>query len=337
MPKQFEFLLHSPNINFGQIITLITHEYPNQEANAIIRDFCLTTMNPEFQKKGLEFLYVNGLYEDLQLLVNINIESDNPNNQNWGKVYQLILDRRTNKQSPAALIKQFTQLKNGEPELLCVIKLSKLALYQDVKDFGNIGNFLDIQPELFDQVEDRYLLSCFQFRLHQQLFIYYWMRNELIIARKYAFRALTETNNELTKANINTNLGLTYTFDTYHQGMYHLNEAKRLFLKNNAFEYSKMIDNNNIPFLSAHFGQVDGIETNDKSEQAHIEIAKGNHEKAIKILETLPMESPFNLYYLGVAKQDKNILVRSYNYFIEKRSDYFFSRLPLNALRKLDY
>src|SRR5699024_11900875 len=130
-------------------------------------------------------------------------------------------------------------------------------------------------------------------------------------------------------------LGLTYTFDTYEQGMYHFNEALYLSKKNNMYNHITLLENHNIPFLSAHFNQVEGITTTDKSEMAHIEIAKGNFSKAIEILEGIKGNSPFKLYYLGIASKDRDILLRSYSDFIEKRSDHFFCRLPLNMLKHL--
>ncbi|MDY0394211.1 AimR family lysis-lysogeny pheromone receptor [Virgibacillus halophilus] len=192
-----------------------------------------------------------------------------------------------------------------------------------------------MQPRLFSNVKDVFLLSCFHNRLNQYLFMYHWSRNELIIARKYAFRALTQTSSDLIKASIHINLGLTYTFDTYQQGMYHLNAALSLAEGIGAKKVIDTIKIHNIPFLSAHFGETEGIETVDQSEQAHLEIARGNISKAIAILENSPLSNPFDLYYMGLAKRDKDLLTASYNHFIEKQGDLFFARLPLNAMKKL--
>src|SRR5699024_5807981 len=163
----------------------------------------------------------------------------------------------------------------------------------------------------------------------------HWARNELIVARKYAFQVLNLTMNAKVKTNMHMNLGLTYTFDTYDQGMYHLNEALILAKKHDFYNSIRQIENHNIPFLSAHFKQLEGVTSTDDSERAHIEIAKGNLDKAKKILKDIEINSPFKLYYLGLATQDRNTLLKSYNHFIEKQSDYFFSRLPLNIIKNM--
>jgi hypothetical protein len=117
--------------------------------------------------------------------------------------------------------------------------------------------------------------------------------------------------------------------------MQNLQQALQIAKKHDLTNVIRLVEQNTIPFLSAHYNKPEGITTVDQSEQAHLEIAKGNNEKAIKILRELPHDSPFVMYYLGKAKQDKDLLLQSYSYFIEKRSDYFFSRLPLNILKNM--
>lgn len=322
-------------LSLGQALILLRREHNEQVATEVIRKYCMETNVEEIQRVGMEFLYINGYYADLQNLVIKNKGSLNPLNQNWADVFQILIDRRYKRRQAHIYHQRLNNVKTDDPQLICLIELSKVALYYDQNEFGKIGNFLEIQPNLFNQIEDDFLLSSYNLKLYQHLFVYYWVRNELIMARKYAFRALNKTNSALTKSSLNINLGLTYTFDTFQQGMYHTNEALKISRKHGLNKIHESIKQYNIPFLAAHFKQVDGISSTDKSEQAHIEIAKGNRDKAIAILNEVPIDSPFKLYYLGLAKQDENILQQSYTDFIEKRSDYFFSRLPFNALKKL--
>ncbi|WP_099159421.1 AimR family lysis-lysogeny pheromone receptor [Virgibacillus ndiopensis] len=331
-------LMTIPNngeLSLEQVRLLLAHEHDDQTVLELMRKFCLQTTSADISKKGMEFLYMNGFYNDLQLLINKNMKSANKSNRNWAVVYQLVIDRRLARYKPLEILKTIKRIKTDEPELKCVIEFVKITVYYELSEFGEIGNFLDKLQHLFEDVEDPLLVSYFNIRLYQNLFVYYWVRNELIMARKYAFRVLNHTTNIKTKVNLHINLGLTYTFDTYFQGMYHMSEALKLAKKNDLQKNVEVIQNRNIPFLSAHFKRTDGITTDDKSEQAHLEIAKGNHEKAVAILDDVPINSPFKLYYLGLAKKDKNKLLKSYNHFIEKRSDYFFGRLPLNAIKQM--
>lgn len=330
----------SKELQLDQLIMLLTAEYGEQEAKPLILDFCLYALSEDITKYGMEYFYVNGHHDELQVLIDKNSESEKTSNRTWAEVYQLSKDRYFKRNTSEALCSQdiltkANSIKTDEPALICVIEFLKVGVYNQLGEFEQIGNFLDKQPELFDQIEDQYLRKSFQKRLYENLFLYHWVRNELIVARKYAFQVLNRTSNVNALASMHINLGLTYTFDTYHQGMYHFNEALNVAKQHNLHDYIHSVNTHNIPFLSAHFKQVEGITTTDKSELAHIEIAKGNLDEAKKILKQIEINSPFRQYYLGLATRDRSILLQSYRHFIERRSDYFFSRLPLNAIKKM--
>ncbi|HEX6593662.1 MAG TPA: AimR family lysis-lysogeny pheromone receptor [Bacillota bacterium] len=328
--------IREKDMPFGHVMMLLLQEHDYEVAHALTRDYCLQSVAYDTCKACMEFLYMNGYFQDLKVLVDKNKHSKQRSNQQWAEVYDMIIDRRMKRQPSHILLQRLNRFETSEPNLTCLIELTKLSIYYDQNKFGKIGNLLEIQSELFGQVNDPFLLTSFDLRLYQLLFIYYWVRNELIMARKYAFRALNETNSVSTKAALHTNLGLTYTFDTYTQGMYHFKEALKIAHTYELKNVQHSVRQKNIPFFSAHFKRVDDIETDDPSEQAHIEIAKGNYSKAIKILEQVPLDSPFKLYYMGLAKRDETLLMQSYNEFINVRSDYFFSRLPLNALKSMN-
>lgn len=329
-------LANKVELSLGQVIHMLSHEHNDQTVTALTRNFILTSTSSDISKKGLEFFYMNGFYEDLRFLIKKNLESANRSNRKWAAVYQLMNDYRLKQYAPQDLLQQLNYLNIDDPELNCVVQFIKIAVYFDIKDYDRVGSFLANQTQLIGVVEDDFLLSYFNLRLAENLFIYYWIRNELIMARKYAYRALNKTTSAKVKAGLHNNLGLTYVFDTYYQGMYHLSKALDIAKEHHLTDLIHTLEQRNIPFLSAHFNKTDGIESALNSEQAHIEIAKGNFSKAIALLNDLSMDNPFTLYYKGIATQDKQILTQSYDYFFEKEGNYFFSRLPLKALKEID-
>lgn len=325
----------SDELTLEQVELMLSQEHDRQTVIELTRNFCLQTSSKEISKTGMEFLYMHGCIDDLQVLINKNMESTNESNRKWARAYQIMIDRRRGRYSLNESLLQAESIETEEPELTCIIEFIKVSIYYGQNEFGKLGNFLAEQQYLFEKIEDNYLMSFFYQRLNQQLFIYYLSRNEVIMARKHAFRALNQVTNPQTIVDLHTNLGLSYIHDTYFQGMYHFSEALKLSKSLNMQDSITSLQQYNIPFISAHFKRVEGITTIDKSEQAHIEIAKGNYAKAEAILSKVQINSPFKMYYLGLARQDKNILLQSYNQFIEQRSDYFFSRLPLKALNKI--
>ncbi|GAB3789462.1 AimR family lysis-lysogeny pheromone receptor [Virgibacillus kimchii] len=328
-------LANKDELTLEELMEILLQEHDNETVTEMVKKYCMQSGSLDIQKKSMEFLYMHGYYKELQQLVNKNKESDHASNQLWAKVYQINIDRRFGSCTPNESLKQIRQVRTSEAELKCIVEFTRVTIYYDLNQFSKIGNFLDIQHELFGAVRDKLLLSYFKIRLNQILMTYYLMRNEIIMARKYGYRVLNHSFSPRTKASTHVRLGLSYTFDTYFQAMHHIQQALQIAKKHNLHNAVRLIEGNTIPFLSAHFNKPDGITAKDQSEQAHLEIARGNNEKAIEILSELSLDSPFVLYYLGKAKRDKDLLLQSYSYFIEKRSDYFFSRLPLNILRNM--
>ncbi|UFT98909.1 AimR family lysis-lysogeny pheromone receptor [Radiobacillus kanasensis] len=309
--------------------------YSPNEAIPIAKDYCLQASSDIDMRVGLEFLYMNGFDQDLHQLIEKNKQSSNLLNQQWGHMYELHLARKNRSLSGQQLLKGLHHISITSPEMNILKNFLFIYIHYGSYQFDALSRFLDKQYELLPQVEDPLLHRLFQTRLHEVLFIYYWKRNELVLARKHAFQVLNETFSVDRQANIHTNLALSYVLEDYGQCIMHIEESLRLA---ESFGNTSIIEVNlhqNLPFISAYHRKTDGICSNNRAEQAHLEIAKGNKKKAIDILEKLPYQSPFKTYYVGLAKQDKDLLKRSYHEFIEKRSDYFFSRLPLQALKVL--
>ncbi|MFC2948880.1 AimR family lysis-lysogeny pheromone receptor [Virgibacillus sediminis] len=298
-----------------------------------LRERCLNEKTPAMLKKGMEFLYINGFYEDMDEMIHKNRTTGIPSNHRWADVYELMMYAVKEDKSPYLILQQAEHFPTDEPELKCLLEFIKLNAYLNMNRFTEFGNFLEKYQHSLDQVNDWMLKHCFQLRLYQIFLYYHLMRNEVLMARKFGYRLINHAYNDRAKINAHIKMGLSYTFESYEQGMSHLQEALKLAEKRQLQKKIHIIKNNNIPFLSAHFRRVEGITTVDKAEQAHLEIAKGNNDFAVDILEGLDRETPFRVYYLGKAKHDREILLRAYRMFIEQRKDFFFSRLSLQAIR----
>ncbi|WP_067728567.1 AimR family lysis-lysogeny pheromone receptor [Oceanobacillus damuensis] len=336
-----KFMAVESELTMTEIVTIMKQENSGESFTNMMKNICLQSPSKDIQKKGMEYLYMQGFHKELELLIEKNLESDNTSNRLWGSIYRIMLDQTSRKDHPRVTLQKIKQLTNrystNEPELLFLIELIKEKAYQILCQFDRIGNLMVTYQRYFSNIEERLLINYFKIRVYNINIIYHMVRNELIMARKYAYRTINMTDSLPILASIHTYLGLSYTFDTYEKGMLHLKKALAFSKEGNIHYLVDILENYNIPFLSAHFKMVDNITTSDIGEQAHLEIAKGNNDKAIQLLNELPNKNPFHLYYLGKAKEDRSILSEAYNHFIEKRSDYFFSRLPLNAIRTYDF
>lgn len=301
----------------------------------MIRDFCMKTTDESDMRIGLEYLYTYGFYRDLPVLIQKNKQHMNPLNQKWAHVYELFIARQKRTLPQDEIIEIAQSIGTDDPALAFLIEHLIISSYFDIFEYDKLANSLDQIYQLQQEVDNTLIDTFFQIRLDSILFVYHWKRNEMILARKHGFRLINRIKQPSQEANIHLNLSLTYTFDDYESCMYHLNEAKKIAENQNMTRLIDMINNQNIPFVHAHFNQPEEITTPIVSEQAHLEIAKGNLQKAKELLAELPDHTPFTTYYLGRASQDKNILMRAYKGFIEGRSDHFFARLPLQAIREM--
>jgi len=325
-------IIDQDELSLDVVIKLLAQQCEQKTVVELTRNYCFQTTSEHIKRAGMEFLYMNGLFHDLQALIYKNMQASHPTTREWAYCYQMMIDRRLKNYSPSRMLKRVQQFQTDDPALKYLLEFIKLSIYYDLREFDKIGDFLEKQQYLYHLIDDRYLVNSFRLRMYNYLFIYYWKRNELIMARMYAFRALNMTLHTMEEVNLHIHLGLSYTFDTLEQGMYHLKKARDI-AKSYQLPVYKTIINKHIPFLCAHFKQTSNIKTVDKLEQAHLEIARGNHRKALIFLNNVSLSNPFALYYLGLAKRDEHILFQAYNHFIEKRSDYFFARLPLHVLR----
>lgn len=323
-------------LSFAALVEILSIEHDSKTVTELVKGYCLRSSSLDIQKKGMEFLYMNGYVTELRILIEKNSKSDHLSNRNWAAVYQTMLDRKMEVYPPHEIISRLERIETNEPELKCLIKIGKVSCYVDMRMFEELGNFLDVYEQWFEQVEDQAILSYLKIRHELIMMFYYFTRNLPILARRYALSLL---HNAATcpyiKLVAHTQLGFSYLFESYFEAMNHMQQALKVAMENNYSNATYVLKNQNIPFIAAHFGQVENMKTENKSEQAHIELARGNNRKAIEILSDLPLNSPFELYYMGRAKQDRKLLIESAHHFIEKRSDYFFCRLPLNELNKL--
>ncbi|WP_010648322.1 AimR family lysis-lysogeny pheromone receptor [Oceanobacillus massiliensis] len=321
------------------LINMLCAEYGPEAAQDMMVENCLDSPSKDIQKKGMEYLYMHGYFPELKQLIQKNRQSDDPSNRLWGTIYHIMIRQTLREISPHKTIQLLQHFRERystkEPELLFLIDLIRENAYYQMPQYDRIGKIMVTHQQYFALMEDRSMVSYFKIRVYKINVIYHLMRNELIMARKYAYRVLNSLDSPLIHAGIHLLLGISYTFDTYEKGMYHLKKSFELAKEVKLNYLTESLKNFYIPFLSAHFKKVDNITTKDRGEQAHIELAKGNHAKVIEILDHLPEKDAFQLYYLGKAKEDKSLLIKSYNHFIEKRSDYFFCRLPINAFKEM--
>ncbi|UOQ87066.1 AimR family lysis-lysogeny pheromone receptor [Gracilibacillus salinarum] len=325
-----EYVESEKQMQLSQFLTMISLDNDETQELSITKDFLLLSNSTTDQRLALEYFYINRSYEELQYYIKLNMDHAHPVNKNAAKLYKLMLHLRDGK--PAHEVRALAKTVSADtPELKCIKYFLNIEVDSKVYNFERIGYFLNKIQKQIRYVDNPLLITFFNSRIQMILFHYYWKRNELILARKHAYEALQLPHQAIQKAQLHLDLALTYIYEDFHSCIYHIEEAKYLALALDDREILDRIDNFTYPFVCAHFGKTDGVDTEHPVEKAHLEIARGNFDVAQQLLENLEFSTPFSQYYLGLATKKQHFFIYSYQHFMEKRSDHFFAKLPLKA------
>lgn len=308
---------------------------PKVDHEIAMRDFFMATNDPYSMCIGLEFLFMNDYYTELYQLIEKNKTYPNQLNQNWAIFFELTIAKHQETIPLKKILAQLEMIKTDDLALKCLIRFLKISIHIVFRDFDLIVNKLEQFREDSNKIHHPILQPYIQHRLDRALFFHYWKRNEMILARKFGYRALAGIHNRIQLAYLHINLSSSFMFEDFNSSVYHIKEAHKIVTEKKVTNLITMIENNNIPFIYAHFNKPEGINTSDKGEQAHLALARGDLDLAKQLLSEVTEITPFTKYYLGRAYRDKRLLIQSCNDFIEKRSDHFFARLPLAALKTL--
>src|SRR5699024_8040483 len=137
-------------LTLGDVVQILSHEHNDQTAKELTRKYILQSTSDDIIKKGLEFLYVNGFYEELWFLIKKNKKSKSASNWDWAYMYQLMINHQQKKFTPQELLQQLNCLNTEEPELNCLAAFLRTSIYFDLHDYGQVGNFLEEQTELLE-------------------------------------------------------------------------------------------------------------------------------------------------------------------------------------------
>lgn len=313
----------------------LSARYSSKMVIFLMKDFLLQTSSDENQRYGLEYLYINGLYQDVEKLISINESSSNPLNKHWAYVYKVMLYRLKEKPSAYEFLKQVQNIRTLEEPLLCLKAFMVLYGYYDLYQFDKFKGKIDQINRLLERYELPFLKQYFQIRLDEVLYWHHWKRNNVIKAREHGFQLINEIQNPYKICMLHNALAHTYVFESYEQSMFLVQQSLNIAEEHQYKDHLRSLTQNTIPFISAVNEQVDEIESNVVSEQAHLAAARGDNETAIRILEKLDNLSPFQQCYLGKAKKDLHLLQRSYDRFIHEQHDYFFAQLPVLEMNRI--
>ncbi|MFC0525261.1 AimR family lysis-lysogeny pheromone receptor [Pontibacillus salicampi] len=320
------------NLSLYYLVHILPNMCDDKDVTRLVKDYCMQMDNSEARHHGLEFLLVHHYMEEFQTLLQENTLSKYPYEQSWGRLYELYYRAEIQNLSSFEMLHELKEITIYSDEQRCMQIILELYSYYKMNRFDKIGSLTDELGWKLEKLEPSIIKDSYTYRLYEILQRYHWRRNELLLSRKYGYRILQNHISPRRRCKTQQCLGMSYLFDGYDQGIFHLQEALQIAEKWKLTRFYFSVKEQNIPFLSAYYKKTEGITSCEPSEQAHLAIANGNTGKAIAILNTFVELSPFQKYYLGLAAQNEVLLLESYNDFITNMSHHFYARLPLRQL-----
>lgn len=316
------------------VLQELSKKYDEKTTIYLTKEFCLNCQSYENQRVGMEFLYMNGFREELNKLILLNSESDNEINRSWGEVYHLLLNRKLMARYKGEILTFVDDYETDDEILRCLLIFIKIYGHLEYYEYSVVEQYQDELTSLLLNIDNTLLRIYFQLRENELLYVYHWMRNDVIVARKYAQNIIDNVFNQEKRCFMHAQMAQTYIFEDFEKAIDHAKCAREIALDYELDYFVQAIDNQVIPCISAYNGQYRGITTTDKAEEAHLAIAAGDKRRAINILESLKERTPFQDYYYGLASNDIDLLYRAYRRFLDERNDHFFSNLPYKELIK---
>ncbi|MCP3027986.1 AimR family lysis-lysogeny pheromone receptor [Halobacillus sp. A5] len=309
---------------------LQTHS--SQQAAEFTKDFCLNSSftATDDQLACFEFLYMNDFIKELDDLLH-----DFYKDSKAFCLYKLLLKRRKQVITLTEL-KDLESLTFNHPSLQCLHLYVIIYLYYDLKMYTALDKYTDHCYNCLHEVREPLFYYFMNLRFDELSFHHYWKTNNLILARKYAFKYSSKVIAPRKLCSMHHNLSLSYVFENYRSSMHHAQSALQIALQHNFKSVAAILKNNTIPFIAAFHKRTKNVSTTDLVETAHIAIAENKWEKASGLLTSLNTLTPFQESYLGLAERNPSLLINAHQRFLNENGDLFFAILPKLYLKRLN-
>ncbi|MGI8316393.1 AimR family lysis-lysogeny pheromone receptor [Halobacillus mangrovi] len=283
----------------------------------------------EDQIAAAEFLYMNDYFESL-----VDLLDSNSYHQEITDLYHIILKRKKTPLKEHDL-GELKTLSFDHPSLHCLHLFLLAYAHYDIKNYAGMDNYTEDIQEAMLSLREPLFHYYMKLRFDEMTFHHYWKNNQVILAKKFAYKYINAGLAPRKQLTMHHNLALCHVFDDYDSSMYYAKATLDIAKKHNFEESIRMINNQTIPFIASFHRRTENITTDDPVEKAHLAIANGNTEEAIRSLNSLKVLTPFQESYLGLAKRDLGPLKHAKDRFINDHRDLFFAQLPEFYMKRL--
>jgi transcriptional regulator with XRE-family HTH domain len=301
----------------------------------------------EIVREGLEWSLHNGNMQLLDYFINEDFKLTD--NGELGKIYSLLAKRDKGLFRSLEFYEELEKLKlygykRGESAIL--LRIATIYALFESQSFNLFFYEAEKTIDLIKQIKNKYLKKAYMMRVKVALAIAHMVRNEIDKCRKICEEIMGDQLAEhfpLLVNSIHLVMAQITAFTDYQASLEYLKKALELF-ENSRFQESakkrRLRIEATYDFVKIVNNDFQGLFLTDQVEYAHFLAAQEEQEcrqKAIEILMQLEKEnghlSPFQLYYLALAKRDDQLMKQAEEEFLVSGNRYY-SQLPRRYLMK---
>ncbi|MGQ8826942.1 AimR family lysis-lysogeny pheromone receptor [Bacillus sp. NA_146.1] len=296
---------------------------------------------PRSLREAMEYLSSRGEFSLLKSVVESEKDSSNKENREWAGVYELILKRYTEKINPKEFYAMI-EIKNRRAKTIEMQILTELLLCQALYQNKNYRSLFDRLSEVekdINDIKNKFIKNSFMIRYKEAVGVISLQRGYAMETRNVCNDVINAYENDVSFVipyiTAIGKIGESYFFDDYEKAKLFLEKGIALLddfsdvglvNKKEMFQYT-------LNFLKMfHWKDTEGLEkTLGKTGMAYFRCRQGRYEEAEQLLIQIENENgkltSFETFYLGIARNDRELLKKSLEMF-EESGNIFYSKLP---------
>ncbi|MDA2214055.1 AimR family lysis-lysogeny pheromone receptor [Bacillus cereus] len=318
--------------------------YENHKTRRDMLETYLDVAKPENSREAMEYLSLRGEFDLLKTLIDREKNSDTEENAEWACVYDLIYLKSQEGIELPDYHEELEEMKEKNQNADMQVLLGILICYTSYQlgDYRLLTKRMTKLKRKASQIKNKFIKKCLNVRIKEGLASIKLTSDELREVRDICDKVLALCENEphllINKARALWLKAESFIFDDYEQSLMLFNDALTILNDNINPEIIKKRKaiTKTIQFLKIyHNRDLDTLGVMEDGERAFYEIRMGNFDRAVEILMSIKNKngelSSFELVYLGMAKNEREIIKRGLRKFEEKNS-LFYARFAKKEL-----
>lgn len=303
--------------------------------DTFIKKYCLESEKPENIKSSMEYLSTNRHLNELRSLIyrcdTLGVLKD------WSDTYKIVLNMQSFGKSYDELLTDIQDARQTikDIRLRTMLEIIEANVHHRLYESSSFSRLIrSAESKLADMKED-FLKKSLSVRVtelksQEALFV----KNDVKLAREYAKEIISSKTGTKFVADANNIIGTSYMYENMEKSLKYIEKSIKQLRKINCHEVADSYEYGTKRLIKTYWDEelTEEDPNIQKSELAFMLGKRGDKEQAVKILDSID-QTPFRLYYRGVAENDPMIHFRALGEFI-RRNELFYAQLPFIELSK---